>query len=323
MKAVVYTSYGSPDVLQLQDIDKPVPQDHDVLIKVHATTVNRTDCGFRKPEPFFIRVFTGLIRPKRKVLGRELAGEIESVGTAVTSFKAGDQVFGLTGSRFGAHAQFVIVPEDRPIVRKPANLTYDESACIADGAMLALGCLRKGGIGQGKTILIYGASGSIGTAAVQLAKYFGADITAVCGTRNVELVRSLGADEVIDYTRVDFTSTGRTYDIVFDAVGKSTFRRCRSLLKPQGVYIATDLGFLYQNPFFVVWTSKIGTRKAILPIPNERKEDIEFFKQLIEDGHLRPVIDRRYPLEEIADAYRYVETGHKTGNVVITVRHDD
>jgi len=322
MKAIVYTEYGPPDVVQLRQVEKPIPKDDEVRIKVYATTVNRTDCGFRNPEPFFVRLFSGLIRPKRTILGRELAGEIESVGQGVTRFGKGDQVFGLSGGRFGAHAQYVCVPEQGAIASKPTNMTYEEAASVCDGAMLALNCLKKAGIQQRRQMMIYGASGSIGAAAVQLAKYFGAEITAVCGTRNLGLAKSLGADQVIDYTKQDFTKSGQRFDMVFDAVGKSSFSRCRPLLKSDGAYVATDLGFLYQNPFFALWTSMIGSKKALFPLPKERQEDILFFKELIEAGHLKAVIDRRYPMEHIVEAYRYVETGHKTGNVVITVEHE-
>ena len=322
MKAAVYTRYGSPDVVHLEDVDLPVPTEHEVRVKVRATTVNRTDCGWRKGDPIVVRLFSGLRQPKRTILGSEFAGEIDAVGSAVTSFSVGDQVFGVTGNRFGAHAQFLCVPEDGSITTKPNNMSFEEAASVCDGAMLAWSCLKKADIQQRKDVLIYGSSGSIGTAAVQLAKHFGAEITAVCGTRNLELVKNLGADTVIDYTKEDFTKISRIYDVVFDAVGKSSYSRCRSLLKPDGAYIATDLGFLFQNPFFALLTSKFGSKKALFPIPNHSKHDIIFFKELIETGHLRPVIDRRYQLEEIADAYRYAETGHKTGNLVITMKEE-
>ncbi len=320
MKAIVYTKYGPPDVLQLKEVEKPTPKNNEVLIKIHATTVNRTDCGFRKPNPFFIRFFSGLVRPKRTILGSELAGEIEAVGKDVKLFEKGDQVFGLSGDSFGAYAEYICLPEEGSVTTKPANMTYEEAAVVCDGAMLALSCLRKVNIQKRKIILINGASGSIGTAAVQLAKYYGAKITAVCNTKNIEIVKSLGADEVIDYTKDDFTKNGQTYDIVFDAVGKSSFSYCKSSLKQGGLYIATDLGFLYQNVFYALWTAKFGSKKCIFAIPKHSKEDIVFFKELIEAGKLTPVIDRRYPLEQIPEAHRYVEKGQKTGNVVITVR---
>ncbi len=319
MKAIVYTRYGPPEVLQLKDIAKPTPNENELLIKIHATTVNRTDCGFRKPRPFIVRFFSGLIRPRRTILGSEFAGEIEAVGKDVKSFKKGDQVFGLTGNSFGAHAEYLCLPEEGAIATKPVNMTYEEAAAVCDGATLALSCLKKVNIQSGKKILIYGASGSIGTAGVQLAKYFGADVTAVCNTKNVETVKSLGADRVIDYTKDDFTKNGLTYDVIFDAVGKHSFLRCKNSLKQGGAYLETDLGFLWQNLFFLVLTAKIGSKKVMIAIPKENKENVLFFKEIIEAGKYKAVIDRRYPLEQIIQATRYVETGQKTGNVVITL----
>jgi len=320
MKAAVYTKYGPPDVVQIKEVEKPTPKDDEVLIKVQATTVNRTDCGFRKPEyPLIIRLVNGIFRPRRKILGSELAGEVEAVGKGVSLFKIGDPVFGLTGGRFGAHAESVCLPEKASIVTKPANLSYEEAAAVCDGLMLAFTDIRKARLQKGDKILIYGASGSIGTAAVQLAKYFGAEVTAVCNTKNLELVKSLGADEVIDYTKDDFTKNGKTYRVVFDAVGKASFFRCKNLIKKGGVYFSTDLGYLAQNLFLVVWTKIFRRRKVMFPIPKDRKEDVAFFKELIEAGKYKAVVDRRYPLEQIVEAYRYVETGQKTGNVVITV----
>jgi NADPH:quinone reductase-like Zn-dependent oxidoreductase len=319
MKAAVYTKYGPPDVVQIKEVEKPTPKDNEVLIKLQATTVSRTDCGFRKPEyPLIIRLVNGVFKPKRKILGSELAGEVEAVGKGVRLFKAGDPVFGLTG-KFGAHAEYVCLPEEASIVTKPANMSYEEAAAICDGAMLAFTYIRKTNLQKGDKILIYGASGSIGTAAVQLAKYYGAQVTAVCNTKNLELVRSLGADEVIDYTKDDFAKIGQTYKVVFDAVGKASFFRCKNLIKKGGFYFSTDLGFLAQNLFLVLWTGIFGRRKVMFPIPKDRKEDVAFFKELIEAGRYKAVIDRRYPLEQIVEAYRYVETGQKTGNVVITV----
>jgi NADPH:quinone reductase-like Zn-dependent oxidoreductase len=324
MKAIVYTKYGPPEVLQLKEVEKPTPKDNEVLIKVHATTVNRTDCGFRRPEyPLIIRLINGVLKPKRTILGSELAGEVEAVGKGVKLFKTGDQVFGLTGNKFGAHAEYICLPEEASIVTKPANMNYEEAAAVCDGAMLAFTFIRKISLQKGDKILIYGASGSIGTAAVQLAKYYGAVVTAACNTKNLELVKSLGADEVIDYTKDDFTKIGQTYKIVFDAVGKASFFRCKNLIDKGGFYFSTDLGFLAQNLFLVLWTGIFGSKKVKFPIPKDRKEDVAFFKELIEAGKYKAVIDRRYPLEQIVEAYRYVETGQKTGNVVITVGHSD
>lgn len=319
MRANVHTKYGSPDVLRLMDVERPVPKDNELLVRVRATTVNRTDCGFLRAEPFFVRAVSGLVRPKATILGSELAGEVEAVGKDVTLFKQGDQVFGLTGLHFGAHAEYVCLPDDASIATKPATMDYAEAAAICDGAMLAIAFIRRIDRREGQRILVNGASGSIGSAAVQLAASYGAEVTAVCDTRNLELVRSLGARVVIDYTREDFTKCGQTFDAVFDAVGKSSFRRCRDLLKPGGTYLSSELGFLAQNPLLGLWTPGIGGKRIRFPIPKLSPQDVLFLKALIEAGKYRAVIDRRYPLERIVEAYRYVETGQKTGNVVITM----
>jgi NADPH:quinone reductase-like Zn-dependent oxidoreductase len=320
MRAVVYDTYGPPDVLRFEELERPVPKEDEVLVKVHAATVNRTDCGWRSAKPFLTRYFTGLRRPKRRILGSELAGEVESVGAAVTEFEVGDHVFGV--NYFGAHAEYVCVPEDRPLAHKPAGMTFAEAAAASDGAILALTALRKGGLRKGQKILIYGASGSIGTAAVQLAKHFEAEVTAVCNTKNVELVRSLGADDVIDYLQEDFTKDGQTYDVVFDAVGKHSFRRCRRSVKPGGFYVETDLGFMWHVPILALATRRIGDKRVTLPTPNYTKKDVLYLKELIEAGKYRPVIDRSYPLEQVVEATKYVETGQKTGNVVLAVSTD-
>jgi len=320
MRAVVHDRYGPPDVLRLEEVERPVPKEDEVLVKIHATTVNRTDCGLRAAVPFFARFFTGVRRPKRKILGMELAGEVEAVGAAVTEFEVGDQVFGVKG--FGAHAGFVCIRESAALAHKPVGMTFEEAAAVCDGASIALACLRGADLRKGRSILIYGASGSIGTAAVQLARYFEADVTAVCNTKNVELVRSLGANEVVDYTQEDFTKNGETYDVIFDSVGKHSFRRCRRSLKPGGIYIETDLGFLWHVPILVLLTRRIGDKRVKLGIPRYPKEDVLFLKELIEAGNYRAVIDRCYPLEDVVDATRYVETGQKTGNVVLTVSGD-
>jgi NADPH:quinone reductase-like Zn-dependent oxidoreductase len=318
MTAVVHDRYGPPDVLRLEDVARPVPKDDEVLVRVRATTVNRTDTGFRSAEFFVARFFTGLLRPKRKILGSEFAGEVEAVGAAVTEFAVGDRVFGVN-AKGGAHAEFISMREGAPLARMPTGVTFEEAAAVCDGATLALWVLRRTDLRKGQTILVYGASGSIGTAAVQLARYFDAHVTAVCNTKNVELVRSLGADEVIDYTKEDFTKRGERYDLIFDAVGKLTFGRCRGLLKSRGTYAVTDLGFLWQNPFLALWTSRIGDKKVLIPLPRHTKKDVLFLKELIEAGKYRAVIDRSYPLADVVGATRYVETGQKTGNVVLTV----
>ncbi|MEJ7793272.1 MAG: NAD(P)-dependent alcohol dehydrogenase [Gaiellaceae bacterium] len=316
MRAVVHDRYGGPDVLRVEEVERPVPKEDEVLVKIHATTVNRTDCGARAAEPFISRFFTGLRRPRRRILGSELAGEVEAVGAAVSQFEVGDRVFGM---RAGAHAEFVCVREDRSLAHKPAGMSFEEAAAVCDGAIIALACLRKADLRKGRSILIYGASGSIGTAAVQLAKYFDADVTAVCNTKNVELVRSLGANRVIDYTQEDFTQSDETYDVIFDAVGKHSFRRCRGSLKPAGIYIETDLGFLWHVPVLALLTRRLGDKRVTLPIPKYTKEDVLFLKELIEAGRYRAVVDRSYPLEQVVEATRYVERGQKTGNVVLTV----
>jgi NADPH:quinone reductase-like Zn-dependent oxidoreductase len=323
MRAVVHTSYGPPEVLRLEDVAQPVPKDDEVLIRVHASTVNRTDCGFRQGKPFIVRFFSGLRRPRKRTLGSELAGEIAAVGVAVTQFAVGDHVFGVNADHFGAHAEFVCVAEDAPLASKPAAMSFAEAAAISDGGILALTCLRWAKLGAGQRILVYGASGSIGTAAVQLAKHLGADVTAVCATRSVDIVRSLGADAVIDYTVDDFATTGETYDVVFDAVGKTSFRRCRHLVRRGGVYVETDLGFLWQNPILMVLTSVVRRKRVLMPIPRYRQRDVVYLKELVEAGSYRAVVDRTYPLEQVVAATTYVETEQKVGNVVLTVSEAD
>jgi NADPH:quinone reductase-like Zn-dependent oxidoreductase len=317
MRAVVYDRYGPPEVQRLEDVERPVPNDDEVLVRIHATTVNRTDCGWRSATPVFSRYFTGLRRPRRRILGMELAGEVEAVGAAVHEFQVGDEVFGVKG--FGAHAEFACIRESAGVAHKPAGMSFEEAAAVCDGGSIALACMRKAGLREGQRILIYGASGSIGTAAVQLAKYFEADVTAVCNTKNLELVRSLGADRVIDYTKEDFTKNGETYDVIFDSVGKHSFRRCRGSLKPGGVFLETDLGFMWHVPALILLTRWIGDKRVTIPIPQYTKEDVLFLKDVIEAGKYRAVIDRRYPLEDVVEATRYVETKQKTGNVVLTV----
>jgi NADPH:quinone reductase-like Zn-dependent oxidoreductase len=318
MRAVVYDRYGAPDVQRLEDVERPVPKEDEVLVKIHATTVTRSDCGVRAGKPFIIRLFFGLRRPKERILGTELAGEVDAVGAAVSEFAIGDHVFGSTPAfRSGAHAEFICMRETAPLVHKPADLTFEQAAAVTDGMILALMCLQASHIRKGQSMLVYGASGSIGTAGVQLAKYFEAEVDAVCNTKNVELVRSLGADKVIDYMQEDFTQNGKTYDVIFDAVGKHSFSRCRGSLKRGGAYVATD-GF--QNLFLALWTSRIGDKRVLFPIPpHYTKKNVLFLKDLIEAGRYRAVIDRIYPLEDVVEATRYVETQQKTGNVVLTI----
>ncbi|WP_425807414.1 NAD(P)-dependent alcohol dehydrogenase [Desulfitobacterium sp. Sab5] len=319
MRAITYAKYGPPEVLQLKEVEKPTPKDNEVLIKIHATTVNRTDCGFRKAEYLIVRFISGLFRPKKNILGSEMAGEIEAIGKDVKTFKPADQVFGLSTFNFGTHAEYICIPETGSITTKPLNMSYEEAAAVCDGMMLAMTYIRRIDFKNVQKILINGASGSIGSACVQLAKYYGAKITAVCSTKNLELVKSLGAEKVVNYTTEDFTEDDEMYDVVIDAVGKSSFFHCKKLLKPGGVYYSTELGFLYQNIFLALLTPLFSNKKVRFPIPKDSKEDIVFFKELIEAGNYKAIIDKRYPLEQIIEATRYVETGQKTGNVVIII----
>jgi NADPH:quinone reductase-like Zn-dependent oxidoreductase len=316
MKAVVHDRYGPPDVLRVAEVDPPVPGPGEILVRVRATTVNRTDCHRRGADPFVWRLFGGLRRPRRRILGSELAGLVASAGSAVSGFEVGDEVFGFSPWRLGAHAEFVCVVAGGLIALKPAGVSFAEAAAVCDGGLSALGALRRARVAAGTRILIYGASGSIGTAAVQLAKYFGADVTAVCNTANVEIVASIGADRVIDYTKEDFTRNGQTYDVIYDAVGKHRFRRCRASLRPGGTYLATDL---VQNMLLAVGTKVAGRRKVVFPMSQPAQKDVVFLAGLLSSGRYRPVIDRSYPLDQVTDAARYVETQQKTGNVVLTV----
>ena len=319
MRAIINTEYGPPEVVKLMEVDKPEPKDNEVLIKVYATTVNRTDCGFRSAEYCIVRFFSGLFRPKNKTLGNEFAGDIEAIGKDVTSFNIGDKVFGYNDTKFGAHAEYMTMAENEAITTMPGNLTYEEAAPITEGGHYALCDIRAAKIKSGQNILIYGATGAIGSAAVQLVKYFGAKVTAVCDTKNVELVKSLGADVVIDYTKQDFTKIRQTFDVVFDAVGKSSFAQCKQLLNKRGIYMSTELGKNSENIFLALTTPIFGGKKVLFPIPTISKEDVISLKELVETDKYKPVIDRRYTLEQIVEAYKFVETGQKTGNVVITL----
>ena len=322
MKAVVYTTYGTPDVLHISEVLTPTPKNNEVLIRIHAAAVTTTDCNLRGGDKLMRLVF-GLRRPKRQVLGTEFAGEIEAVGTDARHYRPGDQVFAATGAGFGAYAEYICLPEDGALAPKPANATYAEAAAICEGGLTALPFLRdKGKIQPGHRVLINGASGAVGASAVQLAKSFGADVTGVCGPTNVELVRSLGADTVIDYNKEDFTRTGQLYDIIFDAVGKSSFSRCKGSLKPGGVYLATVPSLaLYAH---VLRTAKRSGKKAKVAATglrpaSEKAKDLRYLADLTEAGTLKPTVDRRYPMAQVAEAHGHVETGHKRGTVVITM----
>jgi NADPH:quinone reductase-like Zn-dependent oxidoreductase len=323
MKAIVCTKYGPPEVLEVRDVETPTPKDNEVLIRIHATAVVATDPMFRKGEPFITRFFNGLTKPNHQIPGDVLAGEIEAAGKAVTKYQKGDQVFAACAMTQGGQAQYICLPGDGPLGLKPANMSYEQAAGVCDGGLGALNFLRDAAkIQSGQTVLINGASGSVGTYAIQLARHFGAHVTGVCSTGNLELVRSLGAHQVIDYTREDFTSSGQTYDIIFDAVGVSSFARCKNTLAQGGVYVTTvpTPAFLLQ----MLWTSRSRGKRAAFVAPglrsaNDKAKDLTFLKELSEAGKLRSVIDRSYRLDQIREAHRYVETGHKKGNVVITV----
>ena len=317
MRAVVQDRYGPPEVLRVEDVERPSPKDDEVLIRIRATTVTQTDTHLRKARPVFWRLVLGLRRPRRRILGVELAGEVEAVGPAVTQFNVGDDVFGTNW--FGAHAEFICLRESAALAQKPAGMSFEEAAAVCDGAMQALATLRVGDVKEGQRIVIYGASGSLGSAAVQLARNIGAHVTAVCSTRNVELVRSLGADEVVDYLEEDFTRNGQTYDAIIDAVGKHSFQRGRRSLKPGGTYVATDGA---RNLFWALWTWRIGDKRLKFASGRKTKQDVVFMKELIQAGKFRAVIDRRYPMEQVVEAHRYVETWHKAGNVVLTISGD-
>jgi NADPH:quinone reductase-like Zn-dependent oxidoreductase len=317
MRAVVHERYGSPEVLRIAEVERPVAKEDEVLVKVHASTVNRSDVELRNLAYPFARVFTGIRRPKRTISGMEFAGVVDEAGAAVTELGVGDDVFGIQGD---ANAEYVAVAQSGVIAPKPEGLTFEEAAAVPDGSLLALTMLRSLHPLQGKTVLVYGAAGSIGTAAVQLlANHFAADVTAVCDTKDVELVRSLGAREVVDRLHEDFTKRGKTYDVIFDAVGKHSFRRSRRALKQGGVYITAGLGFMYHVPLVALVTRFAGSKRAKLGIGRYRKEDLLFVKELVDAAKYRPVIDRKYTLDEAIEANRYVETGQKSGNVVLVV----
>lgn len=319
MKAIVYNKYGMPDVLHLKELEKPIPKDNEILVKVLATAVNSGDIRLRKADPFAVRLIFGLMKPKTNILGSVFSGEIESVGAVVKHFKVGDRVFGHTDMRFGAYADYISLSENGTIALKPDNISHVEAAVIPFGSMAALHFIKKAKIKHGQKVLVYGASGAVGTAAVQLAKYYGAVVTGVCSTRNVDLVSSLGADKVIDYTKEDFTKNGETYDVIFDTVNKIHFGRSLNSLSKNGILIlsAAEMPQMIKG----LWTSMTSSRKVLMGVIRHTKEAIKFIKEIIEAGKMKSVIDKTYPLEQMAQAHEYVEKGHKRGNVVITVDH--
>jgi NADPH:quinone reductase-like Zn-dependent oxidoreductase len=319
MKAAVHTRYGPPEVVRISALERPEPGAGELLVKVHATTVNRTDCHYRSARPFFMRFVSGLARPRATVLGTEFAGKVEAIGPGVTAFEAGDRVFGYCEGRFGAHAEYLVVAQDGLVATIPANVTFEEAAPGTEGSHYALAHIRRARIASGQDVLVYGASGGIGSAAVQLLTKVGARVTAVCATGNVELVRELGAGQVIDYTAGDFSTGDQRYDVVFDAVGKTSFGRCKRLLKPGGIYMSTGPGPLYQNLLLPLITPLFGGKKVLFAYPHFDQATVRYLGELLSSGEFRPVIDRRYPLDDIVEAYRYVEAGQKTGNVVIVV----
>jgi NADPH:quinone reductase-like Zn-dependent oxidoreductase len=322
MKAIEYTQYGPPEVLQLREVKKPAPKENEILVKIHATTVTVADVrsrSFTVPRSFWIpaRIALGITKPKRTILGAELAGEVEAVGKSVKQFKRGDQIFAAALPAFGAYAEYKCLPEDGVVAIKPSNTTYEEAAAIPIGARTALHYLRKANIHPGQKVLVYGASGSVGTYAVQLAKYFGAEVTGVCSTSNLALVKSLGADKIFDYTKENFAQSGEEYDVVLETVDKSSFSDCMQVLKENGIYLNVTVPL----PRLEMLREKIiGSRQIMLgENPPRTAEDLIFLKELVEAGKLKPVVDRTYPLEQIVEAHRYVDKGHKKGNVAITL----
>lgn len=323
MKAAVHTRYGPPEVVGIREVDRPAVGDRDVLVRVHATTVNRTDCAYRAAKPFFMRLLTGIARPRRTIMGTEFAGEVEAIGNGVTSFSVGDRVFGYNEGAFGAHAEYLSVPQDGSIATMPAGVTFEQAAPGTEGAHYALAFIRHAGTRAGQDVLVHGATGAIGSAAVQLLKSLGVTVTAVCATESLALVKNLGADRVVDYTVGDFTEDEQTYDAVFDAVGKSTFGRCRRLLKPGGVYLSSEPGPWAQNLVLTLVTPLLRGKKVKFAFPRDNQAIVRHLREVIESGDFKPVVDRRYALDQIVDAYRYVESGQKIGNVVITVAQAD
>lgn len=319
MRAIVYSKYGPPEVAKLLEVPKPLPKDNEVLVKVYSSTVNRTDSGLRSAEYFISRFFTGLFRPKYQILGCEFAGIVEETGHHVTTFKIGDKIFGFNDKTFGGHGEYLTITETDAITTMPEGFSFDEAAAFTEGAHYALIDIRAAKVKRGQNVLVYGATGAIGSAAVQLLKHFGAIVTAVCSTKYLSLVKSLGADTVIDYQTQDFTKTEVKFEFIFDAVGKSSFGQCKPLLTAKGIYISTELGKNGENLLFALSTPLWGGKRLLFPIPYITKQDVIFLKELVEKGEFKPVIDRKYNLEQIVDAYKYVESGQKTGNVILKI----
>ncbi len=319
MKAIVYKKYGPPEVAQVMEVAKPVPKDKEVLIKIYASTVNRTDSGFRSAEYFVSRFWSGLINPKLQILGCEFAGVVEEIGNSVTQYKVGDKVFGFNDKTFGGHAEYLVIDESASFTTIPEGISFDTAAAITEGAHYALVDIKAAKVTRGQNVMVYGATGAIGSAAVQLLKHFGAHVTAVCNTKNIDLVKSLGADIVIDYQKEDITQTSTLYHFIFDAVGKSSYGICKPLLTEKGIYISTELGKNGENLLYALLSNFSSGKKLLFPMPFATKEDIEFLKQLVVNKEYLPVIDRTYTLEEIQEAYIYVESGQKTGNVVLKI----
>lgn len=319
MQAAVYYKYGPPEVVSIQDIPKPEPKENEILVKVFYSSVNRTDCGFRSAQYFISRFFSGLFNPKFPALGCEFSGVVELTGSKVNQFIPGDAVFGFNDETFGGHAEYLVMKESAAVVKKPENIAMETAAIITEGGHYALSAIRAAKVQSGQKVMINGGTGAIGSAAIQLCKYFGAEVTATCRTEHLALVKELGADSAIDYTQEDFTKQNAQFDFVFDAVGKSTFGKCKPILKNKGIYISTELGPGMQNPLLAL-LSPLGTGKKLLfPIPISKKADMEFLGKLTAEGKFNPLHDRTYSLHEIVDAYRYVETGQKIGNVLIHV----
>ena len=330
MKAAIYEKYGSPSVLKIKKVEKPAPKNNEVLIRVYATTVNRTDCAMLRAKPFIMRFFTGLLSPNNPIPGTDFAGKIEAVGNDVVSLKVGERVFGFDDSGLSSHAQYMTLSEDNALTKMPDNITYEQAAASVEGVHYAYNFINKVDLKSGQKILVNGATGAIGSAAVQLLKYYGGNVTAVCNTQNIELVKSIGANKVVDYMKEDFTKSNEKYNFIFDTVGKSSFTKCKPLLEPGGVYISSELGWMAQNIFLALITPVIGNlpgqqtgKKVIFPIPTDCRRSVLFIKKLIEEGKFKAVIDREYLLEEIAEAYSYVEKGQKTGNVIITLKDNN